>query len=128
MRLLLDTQIGLWALTGSTRLGTTAQELILSPDNEIFISSASVWEISIKHGLGRGDMPVSGARAAELFAEAGYQELLVAWRHAAAVEELPPIHKDPFDRILIAQALIEPMRLLTRDAILPRYGVMVQPV
>jgi PIN domain nuclease of toxin-antitoxin system len=128
MRLLLDTQIALWALTGASRLGATAQGLILDPGNEIFVSSASVWEISIKHALGRGDMPVSGARAIELFAEAGYRELSVTWRHAAAVEELPPIHNDPFDRLLIAQALVEPMRLLSRDGTLPLYGMMVQPV
>jgi PIN domain nuclease of toxin-antitoxin system len=79
VRLLLDTQIALWALTGSTRLGTLAQGLIEDPANTIYVSSASVWEIAIKHALGRGDMPVSGRRAAELFAQAGYRELPVTW-------------------------------------------------
>ncbi len=128
MRLLLDTQIVLWALTGSERLGSTAAELIADAGNEIYVSTASIWEIAIKHALGRGDMPVSGARAAELCALAGYRELPVGWRHAAQLENLPPLHADPFDRILIAQALTEPMRLLSRDAAIARYGAMVLPV
>lgn len=97
MRLLLDTQIALWTLTGSGRLGALAQGLIEDPAHEIFISTASVWEIAIKYALGRGDMPVSGVRAAELFTQAGYREL-------------------PID-----QALTEPMRLLSRDAGLNRH-------
>ncbi|MBI5900746.1 MAG: type II toxin-antitoxin system VapC family toxin [Rhodocyclales bacterium] len=128
MRLLLDTQIMLWALTGSARLGSVARGLITDPANDIHVSTASIWEIAIKHALGRGDMPVSGARAAELCAAAGYRELPVAWRHAVAVESLPPLHADPFDRILVAQAIIEPMRLLSRDATLAGYGVMVMAV
>ena len=128
MRLLLDTQIALWALTGSARLGALAQGLIEDPANEIYVSTASVWEIAIKYALGRGDMPVSGARAAELFTQAGYRELPVTWRHAAMVDDLPSIHNDPFDRILIAQSLAEPMRLLSRDANLTSYGAMVTPV
>jgi PIN domain nuclease of toxin-antitoxin system len=126
--LLLDTQIALWALTGSARLGALAQGLIEDPANEIYVSTASVWEIAIKYALGRGDMPVSGARAAELFTQAGYRELPVTWRHAAMVDDLPSIHNDPFDRILIAQSLGEPMRLLSRDATLTSYGAMVTPV
>ena len=128
MRLLLDTQIALWALTGSARLGSLAQSLIEDPANEIYVSTASVWEIAIKYALKRGDMPISGARAAELFAQAGYRELPVAWRHAAMVDSLPSLHNDPFDRILIAQSLTEPMRLLSRDAIVASYGAMVTPV
>lgn len=128
MRLMLDTQIALWALTGSDRLGARARGLIEDPANEIYVSTASVWEIAIKHAIGRGDMPVSGNRAAELFAQAGYRELPLAWRHAAAIDTLPAIHGDPFDRILVAQALTEPMRLLSRDAILATYGAMVMPV
>lgn len=128
MRLLLDTQIALWALTGSAGLGALAQGLIEDPANEIYVSTASVWEIAIKYALGRGDMPVSGARAAELFTQAGYRELPVTWRHAAMVDDLPSIHNDPFDRILIAQSLAEPMRLLSRDATLTSHGAMVTPV
>lgn len=128
MRLLLDAQIALWALIGSGRLGALAHGLIEDPAHEIFISAASVWEIAIKYALGRGDMPISGIRAAELFAQAGYRELPITWHHAAMVDTLPTIHSDPFDRILIAQALTEPMRLLSRDATLASYGVIVMPV
>ncbi len=128
MRLLLDTQIVLWALTGSARLGAMAHDLIADPGNEIYVSTASIWEIAIKHALGRGQMPVSGARAAELCAAAGYRELPVAWRHAVVVETLPPRHADPFDRILVAQATAEPMRLLSRDATVASYGAIVMAV
>lgn len=128
MRLLLDTQIVLWALTGSTRLGSLAQGLIEDPVNEIYVSTASVWEIAIKYALHRGDMPIGGARATELFAQAGYRELPITWRHAAMVDSLPSIHHDPFDRILIAQSLTEPMKLLSRDATVASYGAMVTPV
>lgn len=128
MRLLLDTQIVLWALTGSARLGAAARGLIVDPANDIYISTASIWEIAIKHALGRGDMPVSGARVVELCAEAGYRELPVTWRHAAVIEILPPLHADPFDRILVAQATAEPMRLLSRDATVAGYGAMVMTV
>ncbi len=128
MRLLLDTQIVLWALTGSKRLGPVARELIADPANEVHVSTASLWEIAIKHALGRGDMPVSGTRAAELCARAGYRELPIAWRHAALLDALPPLHADPFDRILVAQASAEPMRLLSRDAAVASYGAMVMPV
>jgi PIN domain nuclease of toxin-antitoxin system len=93
--------------------------------NEVYVSTASIWEIAIKHALGRGDMPVSGVRAAELCTLAGYRELPVSWRHAAHVETLPPLHGDPFDRILVAQADMEPMRLLSRDATVAGYGAMV---
>lgn len=128
MRLLLDTQIALWALTGSARLGELARGLIEDPANGIYVSTASVWEIAIKYALKRGDMPIHGARAAELFTQAGYRELPVTWRHAAMVDSLPSIHNDPFDRILIAQSLAEPMKLLSRDATVASYGAMVTPV
>lgn len=128
MRLLLDTQVVLWALTGSSRLGTLARDLIADPANEVYVSTASIWEIAIKHALGRGDMPVGGTRAAELCTQAGYRELPVLWRHAALVDTLPPLHGDPFDRILVAQAAAEPMRLLSRDASVASYGAMVMPV
>ena len=128
MRLLLDTQIMLWALTGSARLGAAARGLIVDPTNDIYVSTASIWEIAIKHALGRGDMPVSGARAAQLCAAAGYRELPVAWQHAVVVEALPPLHADPFDRILVAQASAESMRLLSRDTTVAGYGAMVTAV
>ncbi len=122
MRLLLDTQIALWGLTNDHRLTSKARKLILEPENDVFISVASLWEIAIKYSLGRGDMPVSGSRAYELFLAAGYQVLAIRASHAIAVESLPSIHNDPFDRILIAQALSEPMRLVTHDRTVAGYS------
>lgn len=122
MNLLLDTHVALWAITDSAQLPPHARELIQAPRAIIWISAASVWEIAIKHALGRGDMPVSSRDAARYFQESGYRFLPVAAEHAVAVEELPPHHQDPFDRILVAQALVEPMRLMTHDASVMRYS------
>jgi len=122
MRLLLDTQIALWGLTNDDRLTDTAKKLILEPENGIFISVASLWEIAIKYSLSRGDMPVSSSRAYALFLSAGYQILAVQAAHTSAVETLPTIHNDPFDRILVAQALSEPMRLVTHDRTVAQYS------
>ena len=122
MKLLLDTHVALWAITDHPNLSTTARELILSPRATIWISVASIWEISIKHSLGRGEMPVSGKDAIRYFRDAGYQFLAIEPEHAAAIETLPKHHHDPFDRLLVAQALIEPMRLLTHDSNVARYG------
>ena len=122
MNLLLDTHVALWALIDSPRLSEKARELILSPRATVWVSAASVWEIAIKHSLGRGDMPISGADALSYFLEAGYRILPIEAEHAAAVETLPPHHQDPFDRLLVAQALVEPMRLLTHDVQVLRYS------
>lgn len=122
MNLLLDTRVALWAISDSPRLSTRARELIESPRAVVWISAASVWEISIKHGLGRGDMPVSGADALKYFQASGYRFLAVEPEHAVAIADLPPLHQDPFDRLLVAQALVEPMRLLTHDPMVARYG------
>ena len=122
MRLLLDTHVALWAITDSPRLAAHGRSLILDPMNSIHISTASVWEITIKHMLGKGDMPVAGTQAAAHFRAAGYIELPIINAHIALVETLPPHHADPFDRLLIAQALAEPLRLLTHDAALKLYS------
>lgn len=122
MNLLLDTHVALWAITDHPGLSATARELILSPRATVWISVASIWEISIKHSLGRGEMPVSGKDAIRYFRDAGYQFLAIEPEHAAAIETLPRHHQDPFDRLLVAQALIEPMRLLTHDSNVARYG------
>ena len=128
MNLLLDTDIALWAITDSPRLSERARELILSPRASIWVSSVSLWEMAIKHSLGRGDMPVSGEAALGYFRAAGYRSLAIEPEHAIAVERLPDHHQDPFDRLLAAQVLVEPMRLLTHDAFLVRYGDFVVPV
>jgi len=121
LNLLLDTHVALWAITDSPRLNAQAREWIESPRATVWVSAATVWEIAIKHGLGRGDMPVSGQEALDYFRQSGYRLLAVQPEHAAAVETLPAHHTDPFDRILIAQALTEPMRLLTHDSTVARY-------
>jgi len=102
-------------------LSAQAREWIESPRATVWVSAATVWEIAIKHGLGRGDMPVSGQEALDYFRQSGYRLLAVQSEHAAVVETLPAHHADPFDRILIAQALTEPMRLLTHDSTVARY-------
>jgi PIN domain nuclease of toxin-antitoxin system len=125
VNLLLDTHVALWAITDSPRLSSKARDLIASPRSTVWISAATVWEIAIKHSLGRGDMPVSSQDALGYFRESGYGVLPIEPEHAVGVEELPGNHADPFDRILVAQALIEPMRLMTHDAILARYSSTV---
>ncbi|MCO5119735.1 MAG: type II toxin-antitoxin system VapC family toxin [Burkholderiaceae bacterium] len=125
MNLLLDTHVALWAIADSPRLSGKARELIQSPGATVWISAASVWEIAIKHALGRGDMPLSGHDAVGYFRASGYRFLGIEPEHAVAVEELPAHHQDPFDRILVAQALVEPMRLLTHDPVVALYGDII---
>lgn len=124
MRLLLDTHVALWAILDDARLGI-AREMITDDGNEVFVSAASVWEIAIKHSLWRGrpnDMPISGQQAHQFFQKAVYAELVITAKHAAGVAALPTLHSDPFDRILLAQATIEPMRLITHDKKIAAYG------
>jgi PIN domain nuclease of toxin-antitoxin system len=122
LNLLLDTHVALWAITDDPKLAAKARELIASPKTNVWISTASIWEIAIKHSLGRGDMPISGQDALRYFAESGYRRLPIEAEHAVAVEDLPTHHSDPFDRILVAQALVEPMRLMTHDALVALYS------
>jgi PIN domain nuclease of toxin-antitoxin system len=122
--LLLDTQIAIWALVKRSRLDETVSRLIQDEGNEVFVSAASVWEIEIKHALRkrRGAPPFGGAEALGYFREAGYSLLSITPEHATAVERLPLVHTDPFDRLLIAQALNEPMRLVTADRVMASYS------
>ena len=122
MNLLLDTHVALWAITDSPKLSKEARDLIQSPKTTVWISAASVWEIAIKHALGRGDIPVSSQDAVHYFRESGYRFLPVEPEHAVAVEGLASHHQDPFDRILVAQALVEPMRLMTHDPLVALYS------
>lgn len=128
MNLLLDTQVALWAITDDPRLSDAARELILAPEATAWVSVASLWEIAIKHSLGRGNMPVSGGEARGYFRDAGYRLLDIRAEHAVAVEQLPSLHADPFDRLLLAQAMVEPMRLLTHDRQMVAYGGTVVQV
>ncbi|MBA4172145.1 MAG: PIN domain nuclease [Hyphomicrobium sp.] len=125
MRLLLDTHIALWAIAADPRLPPEAQHLIEDRGNAVFVSAASVWEITLKHALARGlpsDMPISGPEALAYFRTSGYDLLPVTADHAAAVAALPPLHRDPFDRLIVAQALHEPLRLVTRDVHVKAYS------
>ncbi len=122
MNLLLDTHVALWAITDSPRLSAKARDLIQGPAATVWVSAASIWEIAIKRSLARADMPVSALDALRYFEESGYRLLSIAAEHAVAIETLPAHHQDPFDRILIAQAQVEPMRLITHDAVLAQYG------
>ena len=116
MRVLLDTHIALWAVVGSRRLAPRAKELILAAD-DVFVSVASLSEIATKHALGRGDAPISSARAPQAFSVAGYALLDIRPSHALAVERRAPILGGPFDQMLVAQALVEPVTLIMRDVL-----------
>jgi len=121
MTLLLDTQLLVWLGSHPELLSASAAALIDDPDNEVIFSTASVWEVAIKYSLGRSDFKVEpGAFRRELF-DAGFRELSVFGEHAVAVPTLPLIHKDPFDRLLIAQATVEGITLLTSDRKIAQY-------
>jgi len=122
MNLLLDTHIALWAITDSPKLSAKARQLITAPSTSVWVSVASLWEIAIKHSLGRGDMPVSGLDAMRYFRESGYSLLPIEPEHVVFIDELASYHQDPFDRILVAQALVEPMRLMTQDKAVALYS------
>ena len=122
MNLLLDTHVALWAITDSPKLSSEARDLIQSLKTTVWVSAATLWEIAIKHALGRGDIPVSSQEALQYFQESGYRFLPVEPEHAIAVEGLAAHHQDPFDRILVAQALVEPMRLMTHDPLVALYS------
>lgn len=126
MNLLLDIHVLLWAAGASRQLPAEARALIEDPENRLFFSAASLWEIAIKKGLGRRDFSVDPRLLRRGLLENGYVELPVTGAHAAAVDLLPPIHKDPFDRILIAQAQFEGLTLLTADEVVARYPGPIQ--
>lgn len=128
VRLLLDTHIALWAIADSRRLSKVARDLIRSPEASIWVSVATIWEIAIKHAMGKGDMPESSAVALRYFRDSGYRFLPVEPEHAVAVEAMPVIHRDPFDRLLIAQAAHEGMILLTSDAVIAKYPGSIRRV
>jgi len=116
MKLLLDTHLLLWAAGEPRRLSRQARTLIDDTDNELLFSAASVWEVAIKRGLGREDFTVDARLLRRGLLDNGYSELPIHSLHVIATESLPPIHKDPFDRILVAQAVIEGIMLLTTDS------------
>jgi PIN domain nuclease of toxin-antitoxin system len=124
MRVLLDTHLLLWALATPGRLSAAAREAIAAAD--VYVSAASIWEISIKTQLGKLDANARDVLAA--VEPAGFSLLPITGEHAVRVAELPAVHRDPFDRMLAAQASVEPMILLTNDAALGQYGSFVSVV
>jgi len=127
LRLLLDTHVAIWLMTEDERLKSKARRLIAGSGNEIFVSVVSLWEIAIKHSLNRGKdaMPMPASIARRDFDKVGITLVSVTPEHAVEVERLPSIHGDPFDRLLVAQALAEPFRLVTHDKRLTAYGETV---
>lgn len=128
MKLLLDTHLLLWAATTPERLSAQARGLIESADSELLFSAASLWEVAIKAGLGRADFQVDARLLRRGLLDNGYVELPVGSDHAVAVAALPPIHKDPFDRLLVAQAMVEGVTLLTADDRVAQYPGPVRRV
>lgn len=122
MNLLLDTHVVLWWLADDPTLDDAARHAISDPDNTVFLSAVVVWEIRIKQMIGKLDLP---PEFADVLADQDFVELPVTVAHALAVGELPPIHRDPFDRMLVAQAKVEGLTVVTRDSALAEYGVAV---
>ena len=123
MRLLLDTHVALWVLVSPELLSNRVLDLIAAAEDGVHVSAVSVWEIAIKHALGKpGAPPFSGTEAIGYFRQGGFALLNITPEHAAAVETLPLLHRDPFDRLLVAQAMSEPLRLVTRDAKVAAYS------
>lgn len=121
MKLLLDTHVLIWAAGLPDRISAAGRDLILDTDNELFFSAASLWEVAIKSGLGRADFDVDARLLRRGLLDNGYSELPIMSEHAVAIDGLPPLHKDPFDRLLIAQSLVEGITLLTADDLVAQY-------
>ncbi|MCL1860526.1 MAG: type II toxin-antitoxin system VapC family toxin [Proteobacteria bacterium] len=128
MKLLLDTHLLLWAAQGLEYLPPDAQSLMSAPENDLFFSVASLWEIVIKRGLGRDDFKVDPRVLRRNLLDNGYNELPIHSAHVVAIDALPPIHKDPFDRLLVAQSIVEGITLLTADARVTEYPGPIQRV
>jgi len=128
MKLLLDSHLLLWAAGSPERLPVAARSLLENPDNELMFSAASLWEIAIKRGLGRNDFQVDARVLRRGLLDNGYSELPVTSEHAVAIDALPPIHRDPFDRILITQAQLEGITLVTADATVAQYAGPIRKV
>jgi PIN domain nuclease of toxin-antitoxin system len=128
MKLLLDTHLLLWAAGEPGRLSKQARTLLDNPDNELVFSAASLWEVAIKRGLGRDDFKVDARLLRRGLLDNGYTELPIISDHVVATESLPMIHKDPFDRILVAQATVEGVTLLTVDTLVSEYPGPIRTV
>jgi PIN domain nuclease of toxin-antitoxin system len=128
MKLLLDTHVLLWAAGEPKRLSRRARALLNDSDNELLFSVASLWEVAIKRGLGRSDFQVDARLLRRGLLDNGYSELPIVSEHVVATEGLPAIHKDPFDRVLVAQATVEGVILLTTDSLVAQYPGPIRTV
>jgi PIN domain nuclease of toxin-antitoxin system len=128
MKVLLDTHLLLWAAGQPNRLSVAARRLIDNPRNEPLFSAASIWEVAIKRGLGRSDFQVDPRLLRRSLLDNGYSELPILSDHVVAIDSLPLIHKDPFDRLLVAQATVEGIMLLTLDSVVAQYPGPVRTV
>ena len=128
MRYLIDTHILIWSTTDSQKLSARAKAILSNRDNVCYFSAASIWEIAIKRARHPDMIPIPANEARQLFLDAGYRELLVSSVHSAEVEGLPPIHSDPFDRMLITQARSDGFSLISHDDKVIAYGAGVVKV
>ncbi len=128
MRLLLDTRVLLWALAEPARLPSGTRDLVENREHEVFFSAANLWEIAVKRHIGRLPASARPDHIAQAADAAGFVELPVRARHVLVLDAFPLPHRDPFDRILVAQAVAESARLLTADRALRRYSDVVEPV
>jgi PIN domain nuclease of toxin-antitoxin system len=126
MKLLLDTHLLLWAAAEPDRLSAEVRSLIENPENELLFSAASLWEVAIKRGLGRHDFKADARLLRRGLLDNGYSELPIISDHIVAIESLPMLHKDPFDRVLVAQATVEGVTLLTTDSLVAQYPGPIQ--
>lgn len=124
MRLLLDTNVLLWWLSDRPKLSREARDIIANPGNDVLVSSASIWEVAIKAALGRIEIELD--ELDDAIGKGGFQPLAVSFRHAVGVGRLPGVHRDPFDRMLIAQASVEKLRIVSHDRLFERYGLSAE--
>jgi PIN domain nuclease of toxin-antitoxin system len=125
---LLDTHLLLWAAGPSPRLSVEARRLIDDPDNELVFSVVTLWEVAIKSARGRDDFQVDARLLRRTLLNNGYEELPITGEHAVLVASLPPLHNDPFDRVLVAQSMVEGITLLTSDPLVAQYPAPVRRV
>lgn len=126
MRLLLDTHVLLWWLSDNRKLAKNARDIIANPDNDVLVSSASAWEISIKAALGLSRWNLDDLERAMV--RNGFRPLPIGLRHGLMADRLPNVHRDPFDRMLVAQASVEELRLVSHDRVFERYGLAAEGV
>jgi PIN domain nuclease of toxin-antitoxin system len=124
VRFLLDTHILIWWLADDRKLAKNARAIIANPDNDVLVSAVSLWEISIKAALGRLEVELDDLE--HNVADSGFRSLPINSRHALTAGRLPAIHRDPFDRMLIAQASVEELRVVSHDRVFERYGLSAE--